>query len=103
MTEDSLAITDNAAARRFEAHVDGLTAFAEYRLIQGAIMFTHTEVPKALGGRGIGTALIRAGLAAARERELKVMPVCPFFAAWFGKHPEDRDLLHPSSRTGGGL
>ena len=103
MTTDAVTIVDNPPAQRFEAVVEGQTAFAEYRLIKGAIMFTHTEVPEALGGRGIASALIRAGLNAARERELKVMPVCPFFAAWFGKHPEDRDLLHPSYRTALGL
>lgn len=103
MTAETVTVTDNPSAQRFEAVVEGQTAFAEYRLIRGAIMFTHTEVPEALGGRGIGSALIRAGLKAARERELKVMPVCPFFAAWFGKHPEERDLLHPSYKTALGL
>ncbi len=98
-----ITVVDNPQAQQFQVAVDGHTAFAEYRLIRGSIMFTHTEVPQALGGRGIGSALIKAGLQAARERELKVMPVCPFFAAWFGKHPEDRDLLHPSYKTALGL
>lgn len=99
----AVEVVDNPQAEQFQAAVDGHIAFAEYRLIKGAIMFTHTEVPKALGGRGIGSALVEAGLKAARENGLKVMPVCPFFAAWFGKHPEDRDLLHPSYRTALGL
>lgn len=86
-------IRDNAAEHRFEVEVEGVTAFAEYQLHPGHITFPHTEVPEVLGGRGIGTALIKAGLAAARERGLKVKPVCPFFAAWFEKHPEDKDLL----------
>ncbi len=97
MTEAAaIAVVDNPAAQRFEANVEGHLAFAAYRIAGGSIFFTHTEVPEALGGRGIGSALIRAGLAAARERGLSVVPLCPFFAAWFGKHPEARDLLHPS-------
>jgi uncharacterized protein len=103
MSAAEIAVVDNPAAQQFQATVDGHVAFAEYRMIRGAIMFTHTEVPEALGGRGIGSALIPAGLKSARERDLKVMPVCPFFAAWFGKHPEDRDLLHPSYKTALGL
>ncbi|WP_439574703.1 GNAT family N-acetyltransferase [Phreatobacter sp.] len=103
MSAETVTVTDNPDAQRFEAVIDGHTAFAEYRLIKGAIMFTHTEVPQALGGRGIGSALVKAGLKAARERELKVMPVCPFFSAYFGKHPEERDLLHPSYRIALGL
>ena len=100
---EPVIVVDNPEAQQFQAKIDGHVAFAEYRLISGSIMFTHTEVPKALGGRGIGSALVKAGLAAARERGLKVMPVCPFFAAYFGKHPEERDLLHPSYKIALGL
>ena len=103
MSAAEITVVDNPAAQQFQANVEGHVAFAEYRMIRGAIMFTHTEVPEALGGRGIGSALVKAGLKAAREQGLKVMPVCPFFAAWFGKHPEDRDLLHPSYKTALGL
>ncbi len=104
MTEPAaVAVTDNPAAQRFEASVEGHTAFAAYFVAGGSIFFTHTEVPKALGGRGIGSALITAGLAAARERHLTVVPLCPFFAAWFGKHPEERDLLHPSYKAAMGV
>jgi predicted GNAT family acetyltransferase len=100
MTEPAaVAVTDNPAAQRFEASIEGHLAFAAYHIAGGSIVFTHTEVPEPLGGRGIGSALIKAGLAAARERRLTVVPLCPFFAAWFGKHPEDRGLLHPSYKA----
>jgi predicted GNAT family acetyltransferase len=62
-------------------------------------MFTHTEVPEEHGGKGLGTALIRAGLAAARTRGLKVIPICPFFAAYMQKHDEVQDLLDEAWRT----
>jgi predicted GNAT family acetyltransferase len=64
-------------------------------LVEGGIMFTHTEAPENLGGRGLGGALIRAGLKSARERGLKVLPVCPFFAKYIKEHPEEQDILHP--------
>jgi predicted GNAT family acetyltransferase len=75
------------------------TAIAEYRLEDGVINFFHTEVPPAFEGRGIGGALVRAGLAAARERGLKVQPDCPFFAAYFQRHPEAHDLLTDEARA----
>ena len=92
MTDQS-DVRDNAAKSRFEVEVEGHTAIADYRLKDGVITFTHTEVPEVLGGRGIGTALIKARLSSARARGLKVVPVCPFFKAYIDKHPEEQDLL----------
>ena len=89
-------VTDNPEHRRFEIDLGGSLAIAEYNLPEGMIMFTHTEVPSEHEGKGIGTALIKAGLAAARERGLKVIPICPFFAAYLQKHPEEQDLLDPT-------
>jgi uncharacterized protein len=97
-------IRDNAERKRFEIDLgDGSFAFAQYNLIPGKIMFTHTEVPEAHGGKGLGTALIRAGLAAARERGLKVIPICPFFAAFMERHEEVQHLLDQTWRTKFGL
>jgi len=66
-------------------------------------MFTHTEVPPAHEGKGLGTMLIKFALAAARERGLQVIPICPFFAAYMQKHAEVQDLLDPAWRTRFGL
>lgn len=95
---------DNADRKRFEIYLgDGSFAFAEYNLLSGKIMFTHTEVPEDHAGKGLGKALIRAGLDAARERGLKVVPICPFFAAYMQKHAEVQDLLDNSWRVRFGL
>jgi hypothetical protein len=59
------------------------------------ISFIHTEVPKALAGKGIGSRLARHVLEAARAEGLKVVPVCPFIAAWMKRHPEYDDLRVP--------
>ena len=89
-------VTDNPARHRFEIDLgDGEFAFAMYNLLPGAIRFYHTVVPESHGGQGLGTALIRAGLGAARERGLKVIPVCPFFRAYLNKHPDEQDIVDP--------
>ena len=59
-------IHDNAARHRYELVVDGVTAYVLYRRAPGVITFIHTEVPEALGGKGIGSRLARHVLEAAR-------------------------------------
>jgi predicted GNAT family acetyltransferase len=98
------AIRDNAEKHRFEADLgDGSLAIADYNLRPGRIVFTHTEVPPVHEGQGIGSALIRFALKSARERGLRVIPICPFFAAYIKKHAEEQDLLDPASRKVLGL
>ena len=88
-------VVDNPDRHRFEIDLGDAVAIAEYNLPAGMIMFTHTAVPPEHEGKGVGTALIRAGLRAARERGLKVIPICPFFAAYIQRHAEEQDLLDP--------
>jgi uncharacterized protein len=99
MTTQDLVVRDNPDRHRFEIDLgDGSLAIAEYMLTAGKIIFTHTEVPEVHEGRGIGSALIRFALDAARERRLEVIPICPFFAAYMQKHAEVQDLLDPAWR-----
>jgi hypothetical protein len=87
-------IRDNPSRHRYETEVDGHVAYVVYRRESGVITFVHTEVPKELSGRGVGSALARHVLEAARAEGLKVVPMCPFIAAWMKKHPEFDDLRH---------
>ena len=86
-------IHENVAQKRFELETEGHTAHLYYRLEPGTITLVHTEVPEALGGRGIGSTLVRGTLEAIRRKGLKVVAKCPFVAAWMGKHPEFNDLI----------
>ena len=80
-------IKDDRAKHRYEVEVPGGTAFAAYRLEGGRIIFTHTEVPEASEGQGVGEALVRFAVEDARARGLEIVPLCPFVAAWIAKHP----------------
>jgi len=86
-------VRDNPAESRFELSVGDHLAAAYYRKSPGVITFTHTEVPPALGGQGIGSKLVRGALEAVRKDGLRVVAQCPFVAAFMGKHPEFNDLL----------
>ena len=92
-------VRDNPERKRFEIDLGGgEVAIANYTLMTGKIMFTHTEVPPSHEGQGVGTALIKAALASARERGLEVIPTCPFFASYMKRHEEVQDLLAPHYR-----
>jgi predicted GNAT family acetyltransferase len=104
MATEPLLVRDNPERHRFEIDLgDGSFAIADYTLAASKIMFTHTGVPEAHEGKGIGTTLIRFALDAARERGLKVIPICPFFAAYIQKHAEVQNLLNPAWRKKLGL
>jgi uncharacterized protein len=97
-------VRDNSDKHRFEIDLgDGTLAIADYTLPKGKIVFTHTEVPPAHEGQGVGSELIKFALGSARHRGLKVIPICPFFAAYIRKHPEEQDLLEPAYRKVLGL
>ena len=53
---NDIAYTNNEAAHRYEATIDGkLAGYAEYNLLSEAIMFTHTEVLPEFEGKGVGS------------------------------------------------
>jgi len=86
-------VRDNATHHRYELETEGHVAFAEYRLAAGVITFVHTEVPKELGGKGVGSALARGALEDVRRRGLRVVAECPFIKGFIAKHAEFNDLL----------
>lgn len=86
-------VRNNSAQSRFELTTDGATAAAYYDRSPGVITFTHTEVPRALEGRGIGSKLARGALEAVRAQGLKVVAECPFIRGYIERHPEFQNLL----------
>jgi uncharacterized protein len=85
-------IRDNSERHRFELDAGGHVAFSNYKRVDGLLTILHTEVPKELEGRGIGSALVRGVLDIARTQRLKVHAVCPFVKAYIERHPEYADL-----------
>lgn len=87
------AIRDDAARRRYELAVGGEVAFIDYRRDGHNVVMTHAEVPPALRGGGVGSALVKGALALVRERGEKVVPLCSFVAQYMRRHPDTQDLL----------
>ena len=89
-----IRLADNPAESRYEAHVDNrLAGVAEYERRPGRVVFVHTEVAREFAGLGLGQRLARFAIEDARARSERVIPRCPFIAAWLERHPEFADIV----------
>ena len=95
---DGMAVENNGRAQRYELRRDGELSVLEYERSGDHITFTHTKVPKAVEGRGIGSELVRVALEDARAGTLTVVPACPFVRAYIREHPEYVSLVDPVER-----
>ena len=86
-------VINNRAHHRYELEVEGHLATEHYKLDGDVITFEHTDVPKELGGKGVGSKLVQGALDQVRASGMKLIADCPFVKAWIGKHPEYKDLL----------
>jgi predicted GNAT family acetyltransferase len=82
-------VTDNPAESRLEIHEDGQLAELVYRTRAGRLVLVHTEVPEALGGRGLGGTLVRAAIEKAAHDGMTLVPLCPFARGWLERHPAE--------------
>jgi uncharacterized protein len=94
MSEDNLnAVRDNTELQRFELESYGVTAYSTYTRDAGVVTVVHTRVPPEASGKGLGTALVEGVLGLIRAKGEKIVPVCPFVAAYMRRHPETQALL----------
>lgn len=72
----------------FKTVIDGRTAFAQYRIIDGSLDIIHTIVPKPLEGQGIAGALVKATYDYALAKGYLPKASCSYAVAWLKRHPE---------------
>lgn len=90
--ERATAVRDNPTLGRYELSVDGETAVMDYRISGDVMTITHTGVPHALEGRGVGSALVKGALDQIRARNLKIVALCWFVDGFIDRHPEYANL-----------
>lgn len=96
---EGLTIADVPEARRYVAMLDGkLAGWVDYARSRTRLVAIHTEVRPEFGGRGIGSALVRHVIAAAREGGFTITPRCPLFRAHFARNPQDADVNAEAAR-----
>jgi predicted GNAT family acetyltransferase len=93
LDQSEWTIVDHPADNSFVMSFPGGEAFAVYRKLDDYLIVSHTEVPAAFRGRGIGERLVEGIFRLARERGQRVVPACRFVAAWTHRHPEFHDAL----------
>jgi uncharacterized protein len=86
-------IVNNRTKHRFKLAAGGHIAATYYDIAGDIITFNHTEVPPELGGKGIGSKLVKGALDQVRA-DLKVVAKCEFVKGYIAKHPEYTDLMH---------
>jgi hypothetical protein len=90
---DMSAVSHDPARGRFEIRTDAGIGLLTYLRHGEVLEMVHTEVPDASEGKGYGAALAEAALDFARREGAKVIPSCPFVAAYIERHPSYGDLV----------
>jgi predicted GNAT family acetyltransferase len=90
---DTSAVSHDPARGRFEIRTDAGTGMLTYLRRDDVLEMVHTEVPDASEGQGYGARLAEAALDFARREGAKVIPSCPFVAAYIQRHPRFADLV----------
>ena len=60
---------------------------------ESRFIIDHTEVSDVLRGQGAGNLMLAQAVAFAREKGVKILPLCPFAKSVFDKTPDYSDLL----------
>jgi hypothetical protein len=96
-----IPLVQNQDKRRFEMEVENHIAFIEYIINKDNIMYlTHTEVPKALEGKGVGGSMVEKALNFVKDNGYTLAPLCPFVAAYLKRHPEWQSILAKGYNVG---
>ncbi len=95
-----LKTTYNEAEHRFELQIEGQLARIDVK--EGSkrrLYLIHTEVPEALGNRGVGHKMVREALNWVEENHLKLIPLCPFVRAYVKQNLDDyKDILDEGAK-----
>ncbi len=93
--ENRIELEDNGAKGRYVVRgPDGIEAEMTFTKVgDHQLIIDHTEVPDAFRGQGVGARLVTRAVEDARAGGKTIIPLCPFAAAQFRRHPEWADVL----------
>jgi predicted GNAT family acetyltransferase len=78
----------NKEKQRFELELHETVAYITYEIVEGVYYLSHTIVPKEIGGKGVGSRLVKQTLDYLLENNIKYLPICSFIVAFVVKHKE---------------
>lgn len=88
-----IPVVKNEAKKRFEIEIDSHIAFINYGEFGSQIALVHTEVPEALGGKGVAAALVEKTLTFLEDKGKTILPFCPYVFAYIKKHPDWKRIV----------
>lgn len=89
---DKLEVIHVPAKNRFETWIDNQLSKLDYLLDEDTIVMTHVGVYPEHRGQGVAAKLVEVALKYAEEKSLRVIPMCPYVAAYIRRHPHYIDL-----------
>lgn len=86
--------SDKGKKGRFFIEENGqILAEMTYAWSGNKFIIDHTEVSDALAGKGIGKQLVQKAVEMAREKNVKILPLCPFAKGVLRQTPDYTDVL----------
>ena len=89
---EKLEVIHNPTENRFETWIDGYLSKLDYIQDGKNFVITHVGVHPEFRGQGIAGKIVQVGLEYAKENSLRVVPMCPYAAAYIRRHPEYAEL-----------
>ncbi len=86
-------VIHNEEEQKFQIFSEGVEAFLGYEMDGNEILMYTTQVPKELGGKGVGSLLAKTALDFAVEHHYKIVSSCSFISTYIERHKEYKDYL----------
>lgn len=95
MNEEEVQLRSNDENGAFFIEIDGKQEALMTFVFAGddKIIIDHTEVNPGSNGKGFGKKMVAKAVEFAREKGIKIIPLCPFTKSVFDKTPELSDVL----------
>ena len=89
---DELKVTHNPAENRFETWINDQLSKLDYIEDGGTIVMTHVGVDPEHRGAGVAGKITEVALTYAREKSLRVVPMCSYVATYIRRNPQHVEL-----------
>ena len=92
MDLEKLEVIHNEAENRFETWIDNQMSKLDYIHDGNNIVMTHVGVYPEQRGQGVAGKLTQVALEYAKEKSLRVIPMCPYVAAYIRRNTQYEEL-----------
>lgn len=91
---DKLQVTHNEVENTFEVWIDGYLSKLDYIQDDKNFVITHVGVYPELRGQGVAGKIVEAALQHAKQKSLRVVPMCSYAAAYIRRNPQYLELTN---------